>query len=192
MPAPTSSPVAIPSAGVPVVEPVAYEFTVRASYLLHGLISGGSVLVAIGFAMTASASPAGVLRWIAAAAFAGLAVTAGRALLVSALLVADEVGIRLRAGDQWIGARWEELEEVTVLPRRHVLDDGRIALHLEDPGPVVAAFTGRAHKLADANRRLTGSSLAVPFGLTARPSDGDVLAVLRHLADGRCPIREQL
>jgi hypothetical protein len=173
-------------------ERVPQEFAVRSSYLLHGLVAGGALLVAIGFATTASTTLTGLVRWAAAAAFAGLALVGGRALLVSALLVADEVGIRLRISNEWIGARWEQLEEVTVLPRRHPLDDGRIALHLEDPGPVVAAMSAATRKLTDANRRLTGSSLAVPFGLTARPSDGDVVTVLRRLADGRCTVREQL
>lgn len=168
------------------------EFTVRSSYPLHGIVAGGAVLVAIGFAASASATPAGWWRWLAAAGFAVLALAGARALLVSALLVADEVGIRLRISGEWIGARWEELELVTVLPRRHPLDDGRIALHLEDPGPVLGAMNRSTRKLTDANRRLTGSSLAVPFGLTARPSDADVVEVLRRLADGRCPVREQL
>jgi hypothetical protein len=93
--------------------------------------------------------------------------------------------------NEWIGTRWEDIEQVTVLPRRHLLDDGRIAVHLMDPGPVLGAMSPAARKVTGTNRRLTGSSLAVPFGLTAQPSSGDVVRVLHMLADARCPVGEQ-
>jgi hypothetical protein len=168
------------------------EFTVRASQKVHGVVAIGAALVAIGFATSASGNPTGILRWIAAAGFAALALVAARALTVGALLVADDVGIRLRIRNEWIGTRWEDIEEVTVLPRRHPLDDGRIAVHLLDPGPMLGSMTQAARKVTDANRRLTGTSLAVPFGLTARPSNGEVVQALHMLADTRCPVREQL
>lgn len=176
------------------VEPdgVAQEFTIRSSQKVHGGLAVGAALVAIGFAASASTTPTGVLRWIGAAAFAVLAVICARALTVGDMLVADQVGIRLRIRDEWIGTRWEDIEEVTVLRRRHPLDDGRIAVHLVDPGPVLSTMSAATRKTTDANRRLTGSSLAVPFGLTARPSNGEVVQALHMLADARCPVREQL
>jgi hypothetical protein len=174
------------------VDPEPVPFTVRGSQKLHGGLTVGAALVAIGFAASASTSPTGILRWLAAAAFAALALVCARALTVGEMLVADDVGIRLRIGNEWIGTRWEDIEEVTVLQRRHPLDDGRIAVHLQDPGPILGAMPSSTRKTTDANRRLTGSSLAVPFGLTARPSNGAVVQALHMLADARCPVREQL
>jgi hypothetical protein len=174
------------------LDPKPVPFTVRASQRVHGGLAVGAALVAIGFAASGSTSATGVLRWLVAAAFAVLAVICGRALTVGDMLVADEVGIRLRIGNEWIGTRWEDIEEVTVLQRRHPLDDGRIAVHLLDPGPVLSAMPSSTRKTTDANRRLTGSSLAVPFGLTARPSNGEVVQALHMLADARCPVREQI
>jgi hypothetical protein len=174
------------------IDQATHEFTVKASQKVHGALAVGAGLVAIGFATSGSTSPTGVLRWIAAAAFGVLAVICARALTVGAMLVADEVGIRLRIRNEWIGTRWEEIEEVTVLKRRHLLDDGRIAVHLLDPGPVLGAMPAATRRVTDANRRLTGSSLAVPFGLTAKPSNGEVVQALHMLADTRCPVREQL
>jgi hypothetical protein len=174
------------------LDAVTQEFTIRASQKVHGGLAAGAALVAIGFAASASTSATGVLRWLAAAAFAALAVICARAMTVGDMLVADRVGIRLRIRDEWIGTRWEEIEEVTVLRRRHPLDDGRIAVHLLDPGPVLGAMSSATRKVTDANRRLTGTSLAVPFGLTARPSNGEVVQALHMLADARCPVREQL
>lgn len=184
----------MPRSDQPVTEPDAatQEFTIRASQRVHGALAVGAGLVAIGFAVSASGSPTGILRWIAAAGFAALAVVCARAMTVGAMLVADEVGIRLRIRSEWIGTRWEEIEQVTVLPRRHPLDDGRIAVHLLDPGPVLGSMSAANRKVTDANRRLTGSSLAVPFGVTARPSNGEVVQALHMLADARCPVREQL
>jgi hypothetical protein len=169
-----------------------HEFSVRASQQVHGGLAVGAGLVAAGFAASASSSPTGVLRWIAAAGFAVLALVCARAMTVGAMLVADRVGIRLRIRNEWIGTRWEEIEEVTVLKRRHPLDDGRIAVHLLDPGPVLSTMPPATRKVTDANRRLTGSSLAVPFGLTAKPSNGEVVQALHMLADTRCPVREQV
>jgi hypothetical protein len=174
------------------LDPEPVPFTVRASQKVHGGLALGAALVAAGFATSASSSPTGVLRWIAAAAFAVLAVVCARALTVGDMLVADQVGIRLRIHNEWIGTRWEDIDQVTVLKRRHPLDDGRIAVHLQDPGPVLSALPSSTRKTTDANRRLTGSSLAVPFGLTARPSHGEVVQALHMLADARCPVREQL
>jgi len=174
------------------VDPEPVPFTVRGSQKVHGGLTVGAALVAIGFAASASTSPTGILRWLAAAAFAALALVCARALTVGEMLVADDVGIRLRIGNEWIGTRWEDIEEVTVLQRRHPLDDGRIAVHLQDPGPILGAMPSSTRKTTDANRRLTGSSLAVPFGLTARPSNGAVVQALHMLADARCPVREQL
>ena len=174
------------------VDPEPVPFTVRGSQKVHGGLTVGAALVAIGFAASASTSPTGILRWLAAAAFAALALVCARALTVGEMLVADDVGIRLRIGSEWVGTRWEDIEEVTVLQRRHPLDDGRIAVHLQDPGPILGAMPSSTRKTTDANRRLTGSSLAIPFGLTARPSNGEVVQALHMLADARCPVREQL
>jgi hypothetical protein len=172
------------------------QLTVRASYLLHGFIASGGVVLAVGFTF-AAADAAGwraSIRWVAAAGFAVLALVALRAVLSGPLLVADSTGVRLRIGDDWIGARWAEIDVVSVLPRRHLLGDGRIAVHLEDPAPVLAAMSSTVRRQTDANRRLTGSSLAVPFGLALRASgtaDTDVAEVLRQLADGRCAVTVQ-
>ncbi|GAA1553505.1 hypothetical protein GCM10009804_08080 [Kribbella hippodromi] len=173
-------------------DPEPTPFTVRSSQRVHGGIAVGAALVAIGFAASGSSSPTGILRWIVALAFAVLAVVCARALTVGDMLVADQTGIRLRIGNEWVGTRWEDIEEVTVLQRRHPLDDGRIAVHLQDPGPILGALPSSTRKMTDANRRLTGSSLAIPFGLTARPSNGEVVQALHMLADARCPVREQL
>jgi hypothetical protein len=181
----------------PEPEPVPDEFTVRPAHGLHGFLAGGAGLLAVGFAIAAARGGGfgAIWRWVVALGFAVLAAKAIRALLSKPLLVADGTGIRLRIQREWIGAPWEEIEAVTVLPRRHLLDDGRIAIHLSDPGPVVAAIARDANRatrnLTDTNRRLTGSSLAVPFGLAATPSHPSVVSALTALADDRCPVDEQ-
>ena len=175
------------------VEAPAEYLLVRASYPLHGFIAIGALVLAVGFTFAAAdADGAGATaRWLAAAGFGGLALIAIRSILSGPLFVADGTGIRMRIKDDWVGARWTEIDSVTVLPRRHRLDDGRIAIHLADPAPVLAALSSTVRRQTDANRRLTGSSLAVPFGLAARPSSADVAGVLRGLAGERCSVTVQ-
>jgi hypothetical protein len=187
----------VPDASGPAPRPEAdrpAEFTVRPARPVYGFVAGGSALLALLFGIAARSVGGGFesgWRWVVAGGFGVLALAAAWTLRSKPLLVADRTGIRLRIRSEWIGAPWEEIEAVTVLPRRHVLDDGRIAIHLDDPGPVVAAMDAATRKVTDANRRLTGSSLAVPFGLAATPSDPAVIAALTALADDRCPVTEQ-
>lgn len=190
-----SEPATDPDTGPDLVDgpPATADLTVRASYPLYGVVAVGAGVLTVGFTLAAlrSAGSQASWRWAAGLAFAVLAVLAIRALRAKPLLVADGTGIRLRVHSVWIGSRWDDIEQVVVLPRRHPLDDGRIAIHLEDPGPVLAAMDAATRKRTDGNRRLTGSSLAVPFGLAAVPSDPDPVAALQALADGRCPVVEQ-
>jgi hypothetical protein len=176
----------------------AMEFSVRPAVRLNAFLAAGAGLVALLFTVAATSAGGGLAagwRWLVVAGFAVLAVRSLRAVRAKPLLVADSTGIRLRIGGEWIGAPWTEIESVQVLPRRHLLDDGRIAVHLADPGPVVSgvARTGSraTRKLVDANRRLTGSSLAVPFGVAATPSEPAVVSALTTLARDRCPVIEQ-
>jgi hypothetical protein len=175
------------------------EFSVRPAVRLNAFLAAGAGLVALLFAIAALSVGGGIgsaWRWLAASCFAILALRSLRALRAKPLLVADFTGIRLRIGADWIGSPWQDIESVQVLPRRHLLDDGMIAVHLSDPGPVVAGIAkdGRraTRKLVDTNRRLTGSSLAVPFGVAATPSEPAVVSALTTLAGDRCPVTEQV
>ncbi|SRR6266508_1463309 len=173
------------------------EFTVRPAFRLNVFLAAGAGLLAVLFAVAAMSVGGfdAAWRWLVAAGFGVLAARSLRAVRAKPLLVADGTGIRLRIGAEWIGTPWDQIESVQVLPRRHLLDDGMIAVHLSDPGPVVAGVArdgSRAtRKLVDANRRLTGSSLAVPFGVAATPSVPDVVSMLTTLAGNRCPVTEQ-
>ena len=48
----------------------------------------------------------------------------------SPLLVADELGVRVRLGSQWRGLPWEAIDRVVVKPRRGLLRDGRVVVKL--------------------------------------------------------------
>ncbi len=67
--------------------------------------------------------------WCAAVAAVGLlqlfVVRDGRA----PLLVADELGVRVRRGETWSGLRWQDVEHVDVRSPRSWLRDGRIVVH---------------------------------------------------------------
>ncbi len=42
------------------------------------------------------------------------------------LLVADDLGVRIRLGNQWRGLPWDAVDRVVVQPRRGLLQDGRL------------------------------------------------------------------
>ncbi len=45
------------------------------------------------------------------------------------LMVADELGVRVRRGVTWSGLRWQDIENVEVTSPRSWLRDGRIVVH---------------------------------------------------------------
>ena len=42
------------------------------------------------------------------------------------LLVADDLGVRIRLGNQWRGLPWDAVDRVVVQPRRGPFRDGRL------------------------------------------------------------------
>lgn len=161
-------------------------FTVSSTVVLHALIAIAAAVLAVLFAVAGMASQQ-TWRWFLAAVFVAVAATFASAMFVRPTLAVDDTGIRMRIGTDWIGAPWDEIESVTVL-RHRGLSDGRIAVQLRDPGPVLALMTPQLRRLTDANRRLTGSSLAVSYGLGMSASSVDVVGSLRRHAAGRCPV----
>ncbi len=106
------------------------------------------------------------------------------------LMVADELGVRVRRGVTWSGLRWQDIENVEVSSPRSWLRDGRIVVHpravegpLEEPtedGEAVSAPT------------LTTVDFVVPLAMTTRLDfeglTGELVPDLDSLASGRVPV----
>ncbi len=133
-----------------------------------------------------------VSDWAWCAGMALVAVTYLVALLDARtpLLVADELGVRVRLGTQWRAVPWEAVEQVVVSPRHGPLRDGRLLVLLHHVARAVEGLDGRSRRAARQNQRRYGAALAVPLGLTTRAGgpQATLAGRLDALADGRADV----
>ena len=108
------------------------------------------------------------------------------------LLVADDLGVRIRLGSQWRGLPWEALGRVLVRPRRGLLRDGTLLFAPRSADRAMAGLDARGRWHARLNARMYGAALAVPVGMTTRlSSDQAVRDALETLAAGRVEVVEE-
>ncbi|MGI8992711.1 MAG: hypothetical protein ACR2FP_00280, partial [Nocardioidaceae bacterium] len=79
------------------------------------------------------------------------------------LLVADETGLRVRLGGDWIGLTWHQVERIEVDERGRVAD-GHVAVLAADLGEALDEATWRGRLGARFNRFAYDAPLVVPFG----------------------------
>lgn len=111
------------------------------------------------------------------------------------LLVADELGVRVRRGHTWHGVQWPDVDRVEVRSGGRMLADGRLVIHprdrSEDPfaDPVVEEPSDDAAGVPDSP---VLRALSVPLGPTTRIDydglTGDLVADLDALGQGRVPV----
>jgi cytoskeletal protein RodZ len=173
------------------VAPDAVE--VRRTAGLAALVGAAASAVAIAY-LSRAVQTAAVLDWALFAVMGGFAVTYLRAFVDARtpLLVADGQGVRIRLGHTWRGLPWGALSEVTNLPRRGLVRDGRLTLVPHNPDRVFAELDASGRRQVGVNRRLYGAPLAVPLGLSTRVTgaDGDLTTALRTLAGDRAIVVE--
>jgi transcriptional regulator with XRE-family HTH domain len=159
--------------------------------------AGLAVVLGAGASVTAVAylaraiSGGGVLDW-ALAVVLGVIGMVELAALVDArtpLLVADDLGVRLRLGRTWVGLPWQGIQVLEHQPR-HGWHDGRLVARPSFVGRVLEDLDPPARRVARVNRRLHGAPLAVPLGVATRVvgAGGDLTEALRTLADGRAVV----
>jgi cytoskeleton protein RodZ len=104
------------------------------------------------------------------------------------LLVADDLGVRLRLGRSWAGLTWGSLQRVQVTGRAG-LRDGRVVLVPRDAERVEAEADAGARRSLRLARRLYGDPFTVPLSLATRVvGTDDIQAALRALAEGRTEV----
>jgi cytoskeleton protein RodZ len=104
------------------------------------------------------------------------------------LLVADDLGVRLRLGRSWAGLTWGSLQRVQVTGRAG-LRDGRVVLVPRDAERVEAEADAGARRSLRLARRLYGAPFTVPLSLATRVvGTDDIQAALRALAEGRTEV----
>jgi Helix-turn-helix domain len=134
----------------------------------------------------------GVVDWALAAGLGLIGIPHLASLLDARtpLLVADELGMRLRLGRTWVGLPWGGLHEVEHRTRHGWWRDGVLTVRTHYVQRVLEDLDPGARRVARLNRRLHGSPLAVPLGLGTRVvgASPDLTTALRALADGRTPV----
>ena len=93
------------------------------------LIGAAASAVAIAYLWRASQTMT-ALDWTLCAVMAGIAAVYLASLVDSRtpLLVADDLGVRIRLGHEWRGLPWEAIGQVIVHPRRGPLRVGRVVV----------------------------------------------------------------
>ncbi|HET9861707.1 MAG TPA: hypothetical protein VFQ19_18180, partial [Nocardioidaceae bacterium] len=173
-------------AGTPVV--------VRRHAGLAALIGAGASAVAIAYLWRASQTML-VLDWALCAVMATVAAMYLATFVDSRtpLLVADDLGVRIRLGREWRGLPWDAIDKVLVRPRRGLFRDGRIVFAPHSPGRALDGLEGKSKRQAASNEKMYGAALAVPLGITTRVSTGTGLTVtegIRALTLGRAEVIE--
>ncbi len=172
-------------AGTPVV--------VRRHAGVAALVGAAASAVAIAYLWRASQTMA-PLDW---AIFGVLAVIAGYYLASfvdsrTPLLVADDLGVRIRLGHEWRGLPWEAIGQVVVHPRRGLLRDGRLVFAPRSLARALEGLDAKGRRHVGLNQTMYGAPLAVPLGTTTRVSGGEggVAEQLGALTLGRVDVVE--
>ncbi len=157
--------------------------SVRRSAAVAALVGGAASAVAIAYLWRASQSGA-VLDWTL---FGVMAVIAGYYLVSlvdsrTPLLVADDLGVRIRLGHEWRGLPWEAIGQVVVHPRRGMLRDGRIVLVPRSLARALDGLDAKGRRHVAMNQKMYGAALAVPVGTTTRVSGTGAAGVVEGLS----------
>ncbi len=106
------------------------------------------------------------------------------------LLVADELGVRIRLGTTWRGLPWDAIERVVVRPRRGLLHDGSLVVQLTNVARTIEGLEGRARRHAALNSKVYGGALGVPLGVATRTDtpDQELSDRIAGLSQGRAEV----
>src|SRR4051794_35358407 len=156
-------------------------------------LGAGASLVAIAY-LARAVGHGGVMDWVLFAVLGAIGAVNLAALLDARtpLLVADDLGVRLRLGRSWVGLPWGGLHEVEHRPQRGWWRDGLLVVRPHYVQRVIEDLDPGARRTARLNRRLHHAPLAVPLGLATRAvgAEPDLTAALAALADRRTPVVE--
>ncbi len=162
-------------AGSPVV--------VRRHAGVAALVGGAASAVAIAYLWRASETAA-VLDWAIFGVMGILAAVYLASLVDSRtpLLVADDLGVRIRLGDEWRGLPWEAIGQVVVHPRRGLLRDGRLVFGPRSLARALDGLDAKARRHVALNQKMYGAALAVPLGTTTRVSTSGERSLAEEIA----------
>jgi len=164
---------------------------VRRNAGLAALVGAGASAIAIAYLWRATQSGA-ALDWALCLVMASIAAVYLTNLVDARtpLLVADELGVRIRLGNQWRGLPWDAVDRVVVQPRRGLFRDGRLMFAPHSLSRALDGLDARGRRAAALNQKVYGAALAVPMGITTRVSahGTDLADGIAALAQGRADV----
>ncbi|HLN75561.1 MAG TPA: hypothetical protein VK204_00870, partial [Nocardioidaceae bacterium] len=162
-------------AGTPVV--------VRRHAGIAALIGAAASAVAIAYLWRASQTTT-ALDWTLCGVMAVIAAYYLVSLVDSRtpLLVADDLGVRIRLGDEWRGLPWDAIGQVVVHPRKGFLRDGRLVFVPRSLARALEGLDAKGRRHAALNQKMYGAALAVPVGTTTRVSTAGERSVAEEIA----------
>jgi cytoskeleton protein RodZ len=188
---PAASDEGVEAPGQPEAREAGRPVVVRRNAGLAALVGAAASAIAIAYLWRATQTAA-PLDWALCAVMAAIAAVYLAALVDARtpLLVADDLGVRIRLGNQWRGLPWDAVGTVVVRPRRGLLADGRLVFAPHSEARALDGLDARARRAATLNQKVYGAPLAVPLGLTTRTSaqGQDLLDGLSDLAAGRAEV----
>jgi len=161
------------------------QVEVRRNVVLSGVVGGVAAVLTTAFALRAFGD-GGPLDWALLAVLGSITVIhlAAVADARAPLLVADQLGVRLRDGAEWQGIAWEDIECLEHLPRRLPVHDGHLLVVGESGQQLIVPLT-----LAT---RVVGAEAGTISDELARLSDGraDVVEVVPGLEEDVTEVEE--
>lgn len=164
-------------------------FEVRRNTLLSAVLGITAAAMAIAYLGRAS-SRGTTLDWVICLVMTAIAVIQLVALVDARtpLLVADDQGIRVRLGGEWLGLPWGTVEQVVVEERDTPVPDGRLVVVPRHLAGALQALLPSSRRAAAWQRRLHGAPLTIPLSIGTRSTGGSASAELRTLAAGRTEV----
>jgi cytoskeleton protein RodZ len=167
------------------------QVEVRRNAVVSAVLGAAASAIAIAYLWRAAESGF-VLDWLLCGVLGLFAAVFLHSLLDARtpLLVADEMGVRIRLGTTWRGLPWDAIERVVVRPRRGFLRDGALVVQLTHVARSIEGLEGRARRHAMVNHKAYGAALAVPLGMATRTdgSDDDLGERIAALSRGRADV----
>ena len=167
----------------------AEQVEVRRNVALNGLIGATSAALAVGYLSRASVT-GGAVDWALCVVMTLIAITQFVSLMDARvpLVVADDEGVRLRLGSEWVGLPWLAIGQVVVEQRDLPWREGRLVVVPRNPAHVLDTLSPSATREVRWQRRLHGAPLSVPLSLFTRSNTHQMAHDLRNLAGQRAQV----
>jgi cytoskeleton protein RodZ len=161
------------------------QVVVRRRSAVPGAIGVGAAVLAAMYLWRA-AGDGGLASWLVGGALLALAGYHLREWVGARipLLVADEIGIRLRIDDAWHGLIWSDVAGIGVRSRQGLFGDGHVMVRPLDSA-ALEGFGPRREKVFTSNTQRYGAPLVTVLGIGTVTSVEDLSGALTALADGR-------